>query len=245
MVIETPDDAAGQAADIEWLRPGFDLPVIRQPAFTGASSRAPVLLVVLPFGVAFGVLAVSVMPGWLAMLTSVLVVSGAAQFGMVGLAAAGPEAILVAATGLALRHVPMSATLSGLIGRQPLPIRAGLAWVLVDETFGLTVDASRRGVDDLVGTRRRSTSSCTRRGWWNCDRGDGRSGDRPGGVGDRGVVPSALPRPRRPAAPHQAAWVAAGSAVVLAILATLVLPEAWQVTSAAALAALVGSMIRD
>jgi predicted branched-subunit amino acid permease len=223
------------------------LPVIRRPAFRrGLVEGAPVLLVVLPFGVAFGVLAVGVMPGWLAMLTSVLVVSGAAQFAMVGLAAAGPEAILVAATGLALRHIPMSATLSGLIGSQPLPIRAGLAWVLVDETFGLTVDASRRGVDDLVGYK--AAIDLQLYTAWLVGTAIGVMVGPvidPVALGIEVLFPLLFLGLAAPLLRTRRHWVAAGSAVVLAILATLVLPEAWQVTSAAALAALVGSMIRD
>jgi predicted branched-subunit amino acid permease len=223
------------------------LPVIRRPAFRrGLVEGAPVLLVVLPFGVAFGVLAVGVMPGWLAMLTSVLVVSGAAQFAMIGLAAAGPEAILVAATGLALRHIPMSATLSGLIGPQPLPIRAGLAWVLVDETFGLTVDASRRGVDDLVGYK--AAIDLQLYTAWLVGTAIGVMVGPvidPVALGIEVLFPLLFLGLAAPLLRTRRHWVAAGSAVVLAILATLVLPEAWQVTSAAALAALVGSMIRD
>ena len=183
------------------------MPVIRRPAFRrGLVEGAPVLLVVLPFGVAFGVLAVGVMPGWLAMMTSLLVVSGAAQFAMVGLAAAGPEAILVAATGLALRHVPMSATLSALIGSQPLPIRAGLAWVLVDETFGLTVDASRRGIDDLVGYK--AAIDLQLYSAWMAGTAIGvllGPVIDPVALGSRGLVPIALPRSRRPVAPQQTA----------------------------------------
>ncbi len=201
---------------------------------------------VLPFGVAFGVLAVGVMPGWLAMVTSLLVVSGAAQFAMVGLAAAGPEAILVAATGLALRHVPMSATLSGLIGQQPLPIRAGLAWVLVDETFGLTVDASRRGIDDLVGYK--AAIDLQLYSAWLAGTAIGvllGPVIDPVALGIEVLFPLLFLGLAAPLLRSRRHWVAAGSAAVFAILATLVLPEAWQVTAAAALAALVGAMFGD
>jgi predicted branched-subunit amino acid permease len=103
------------------------------------------------FGVAYGLLAVQAgIAPWLTLLASALVVSGAAQFAWVGLAGAGAAPVLVAATGLALRHVPMSARISGLIGPRPLRVRLALAWVLVDETFGLTVAAARRGEPDLV-----------------------------------------------------------------------------------------------
>ncbi len=100
---------------------------------------------------AYGVLAVQAgFTAWLAVVASLVVVSGAAQFAWVGLAGAGAAPILVAATGLALRHVPMSARIAGLVGPRPLRVRLALAWVLVDETFGLTVAAARRGEPDLV-----------------------------------------------------------------------------------------------
>lgn len=117
----------------------------------GLRDGAPVLLAVAAVGVAYGVVAVQAgLAPWLAVLSSVLVVSGAAQFTLVGLLAAGPAAVLVAVTGLGLRHVPMSASLAQMIGQQPLWTRLRLAWVLVDETFGLTVRAAVLGEEDLV-----------------------------------------------------------------------------------------------
>ena len=110
-----------------------------------------ILLAVGTFGVAFGVLAVEAgLSAWLTILASVVIVSGAAQFAMVGLLATGAAPVLVATTGLALRHIPMSAKLAQLIGPQPLRTRLRLAWVLVDETFGLTLRASATGVEDVV-----------------------------------------------------------------------------------------------
>lgn len=100
---------------------------------------------------AYGVLAVQAgFAAWLAVVASLVVVSGAAQFTWVGLGGAGAAPVLVAATGLALRHVPMSARIARLVGLRPLRVRLALAWVLVDETFGLTVAAARRGEPDLV-----------------------------------------------------------------------------------------------
>ncbi len=117
----------------------------------GLRDGFPVFLAVVMFGVAFGVLAVQVgLAPWLAVVSSVVIVSGAAQFALVGLLAGGPGPVLVATTGLALRHLPMSAKLADLIGDRPLATRVRLAWVLTDETFGLTLRASQTGVPDLV-----------------------------------------------------------------------------------------------
>ncbi|MBN2113999.1 MAG: AzlC family ABC transporter permease [Acidimicrobiia bacterium] len=117
----------------------------------GLRDGAVLFVAVGGFGVAYGVLGVQAgLAPWLVVLASALVVSGAAQFAWVSLAAAGPGPVLLAVSGLALRHVPMSARVASLVGPQRLRVRLALAWVLVDETFGLTVAAARRGESDLV-----------------------------------------------------------------------------------------------
>ena len=122
------------------------------PSFRrGLRDGVVLFLAVGAFGVAYGVLGVQAgLAPWLVVLASALVVSGAAQFAWVSLAAAGAGPVLVAVSGLALRHIPMSARVAGLVGPRPLRVRLALAWVLVDETFGLTVAAARRGEPDLV-----------------------------------------------------------------------------------------------
>src|SRR5690606_26358522 len=117
----------------------------RDPSFVrGVRDSVPVMVPVGFFGVGFGAVAVEAgLDPWLVMLSSVVVLSGAAQFTMVGLLAAGPAAVLVAVTGLALRHVPMSAALARLVADRPLGVRLRLAYVLVDETFGITMRAHR------------------------------------------------------------------------------------------------------
>lgn len=104
--------------------------------------------VVAGFGVLYGVAATSArMPGWLAIASSFVVLSGAAQFASVGLLAigAGPGALVVAASGLALRHLPMAAAMRSVIEPSGLLKRALMAYVLTDETFGLTLVAAQTG----------------------------------------------------------------------------------------------------
>ncbi|MFH1330947.1 MAG: AzlC family ABC transporter permease [Actinomycetota bacterium] len=198
------------------------------------------------FGVAYGVLAVEAgLAAWLVVLASLVVVSGAAQFTWVGLLGAGAAPILVAATGLALRHIPMSARLAGLVGPRPLRVRLALAWVLVDETFGLTLAAARRGESDLVAYKA-AADLLLYSGWV------------------AGTVVGALLGGRF----DPAAWGAGVSFAVLfvglaaplvrtrwdllvvalavgAVFAAAVLPAAWRVTSAAAVAAAVGAVLPD
>ncbi len=200
------------------------------------------------FGVLFGVLAVDVgMAPWLAVAASLIVLSGAAQFALVGLLPAGAGAVLVAVTGLALRHVPMSAALARLlpagVGRRR---RLALAYVLVDETFGLTVIAARRPgvviadyktgadvvlvVNWLIGTTLGAVL--------------GRLVDPTRfGVGE--LFPLMFLGLAAPLVRGRRAWITAVAAAVAAVAAVTVLPEAWRVTGAAVAAALVGSRVRE
>lgn len=218
------------------------------PSFRlGLRDGFPVFLAVALFGVAFGVLAVQAgLAPWLAVLASVLVVSGAAQFALVGLLAAGPGPVLVATTGLALRHLPMSAKLADLVGDRSLRIRLGLAWVLTDETFGLTLRASQTGVPDLAAYK--AAADVMLYSAWVVGTAFGAFVGRAVDPDVLGIdvlfallflgLAAPLIRTRRD-------WLVAGLAVGSALLATLVLPGAWQVTGAATAAALVGTVIRE
>jgi predicted branched-subunit amino acid permease len=199
------------------------------------------------FGVAFGVLAVQAgLAPWLAVVSSLVIVSGAAQFALVGLLAGGPGPVLVATTGLALRHLPMSAKLADLVGERSLGTRVRLAWVLTDETFGLTLRASQTEVPDLVAYKY-ATDVMLYSAWV--------AGTAAGVFVGREFDPAALGIDvlfallflglAAPLIRTRRDWLVAGLAVVAALLATLVLPDAWQITGAATAAALVGTAIRD
>lgn len=204
-------------------------------------------LAVSVFGMAFGVLAVQAgLEPWVALLTSVIVVSGAAQFAMVGLLAAGVGPVLVATTGLALRHLPMSARLADLLGPRPLRTRLALAWVLTDETFGLTLRASTEGVADLVGYKA-ATDLMLYSGWVAGTAGGAYLGGGvdPAALGIDVLFPLLFLGLAAPLVRTKRDWLVAGLAVIAALGATLVLPAAWQITGAAATAALIGTMIRE
>jgi predicted branched-subunit amino acid permease len=118
--------------------------------------------------------------------------------------------------------------------------------VLVDESFGLTVDASRRGIDDLVGYK--AAIDLQLYTAWMAGTAIGVFVGPvidPVALGIEVLFPLLFLGLAVPLLRTRRHWVAAGSAVVFAILATLVLPEAWQVTAAAVLAALVGALIGD
>ncbi|MGH8870886.1 MAG: AzlC family ABC transporter permease [Acidimicrobiia bacterium] len=216
----------------------FDSPSFRQ----GIRDSILILVAVAAFGVAYGVLAVGAgFSPWLATFSSVIIVSGAAQFAMIGLLAAGPVPVLLAATGLGLRHLPMSAALANMIGPQPLRTRMRLAWILVDETFGLSVRAANSGVEDVVAYKS-AADLMLYTGWivgtvagaWFGGAID------PEAVGIGVLFPLLFLGLAAPMIRGRRDWVVAGSAVVTTLIATLVLPPAWQITVAAVVASLAG-----
>jgi 4-azaleucine resistance transporter AzlC len=201
-----------------------------------------ILLAVATFGVAYGVLAVNAgFSPWLATLSSVIVVSGAAQFSMIGLLGAGAVPVLLAVTGLGLRHLPMSAALANMIGHQPKRTRLRLAWILVDETFGLTVRAANAGVEDIVAYKS-AADLMLYTGWiagtivgaWF-----GGSID-PEAVGVGVLFPLLFLGLAAPMIRGRRDWVVAVAAVAATLVATQVLPTAWQITVAAVVASLAG-----
>ena len=213
----------------------------------GLRDGFPVFLAVAVFGVAYGVLAVQVgLAPWLAVFSSLVIVSGAAQFALVGLLAGGAGPVLVATSGLALRHLPMSAKLADLIGERPLATRLRLAWVLTDETFGLTLRAASTGVADLAAYKT-ATDVMLYSAWV--------VGTAAGALIGKGLDPAFLGIDvlfallflglAAPLVRSRRDWVVVGLAVAATLLATVVLPDAWQITGAATAAALLGTAIHE
>jgi len=217
--------------------------MLENPSFRkGLRDSMVILLAVATFGVAYGVLAVNAgFSPWLATLSSVIVVSGAAQFSMIGLLGAGAVPVLLAVTGLGLRHLPMSAALANMIGHQPKRTRLRLAWILVDETFGLTVRAANAGVEDIVAYKS-AADLMLYTGWiagtivgaWF-----GGSID-PEAVGVGVLFPLLFLGLAAPMIRGRRDWVVAVAAVAATLVATQVLPTAWQITVAAVVASLAG-----
>ena len=95
------------------------------------------------FGTLYGAAARPLIGAPLTIASSLFIFSGALQFALVGLLStgAGAPALLLTAGTLNLRHVVMGAVLRPRIGGSRLR-RAGLAFTLLDETFGFAVAAS-------------------------------------------------------------------------------------------------------
>jgi predicted branched-subunit amino acid permease len=100
----------------------------------------PAAAAIVVFGTLYGAAARPLLGAPLTIASSVFIFSGALQFAIIGLlaAGAGAPALLLTATTLNLRHVVMGAVLRPHVGGSRLR-RAGLAFVLLDETFGFAV----------------------------------------------------------------------------------------------------------
>lgn len=212
----------------------------------GLRDTLPLAPPIAVFGVVFGALAIQAgLTPWLAFLCSLLVVSGSAQMAMVGLIGSGAGPVLLATTGLALRHLPMSATLSEMIGDTPLLRRLQLSWVLVDESYGLTVNAATRGEPDLVAFK--TASDLTLYSTWLLSTVAGALlGAQLDTVAvDLGIVfPLVFLGLAASVVRTRTQWITAGLSVVAAVVAVSVLPVAWQISGAAIAAAAVGSRFK-
>jgi len=94
------------------------------------------------FGTLYGAAAQPLLGTPTTIASSIFIFSGALQFALVGLlsAGAGAPALLLTAGTLNLRHLVMGAVLRPRIGGSRRR-RAGLAFTLLDETFGFAVAA--------------------------------------------------------------------------------------------------------
>jgi 4-azaleucine resistance transporter AzlC len=113
-------------------------------------TAAPIAIAVFVFGASFGVLAVAAhLPRWAAVLMSVLVFAGSAQFAALGVITAGGS-ILTAVFAGALLNLRYIAT--GIAVARSLPggrlIRTVLAQIVVDENYALAVAAGEPGHPD-------------------------------------------------------------------------------------------------
>lgn len=105
----------------------------------GLRDGAPFILVIVPFAMLFGVVATEA--GWTLeqiMAMSVLVIAGASQFTAVQMLVEQAPVLIVILTTLAvnLRMAVYSASLSLHLGAAPFWQRAGIAYALLDQTYG-------------------------------------------------------------------------------------------------------------
>jgi predicted branched-subunit amino acid permease len=114
----------------------------RRAFWQGARDSLPFLIVVVPFGMIFGVLASEA--GWTLAQTlgmSVLVIAGASQFTALQLLAEQAPLAIAILTALAvnLRMAMYSASIAPYIGHAPASQRALAAYFLTDQTYGVAI----------------------------------------------------------------------------------------------------------
>ena len=130
---------------------------MRSPFRRGVAEGLPFVVIMVPFGALFGVLAVEAgLPMAQVMAFSMLVIAGASQFTAVQLMTDGVPAVIVVLSALAvnLRMVMYSAAMVPHLGAAPLWQRAIISYLLVDQTYALsaqTYEAERAwGLRDKV-----------------------------------------------------------------------------------------------
>ncbi len=115
----------------------------KQAFWLGFRDALPFLLIVVPFGLLFGVVGKEAGLTLLQVMAfSGLVVAGASQFTAVALLSDHAPLLIVVLTAVAvnLRMAMYSAALVPHFGRAPLGIRAVLSYFLIDQTFAMSVN---------------------------------------------------------------------------------------------------------
>ncbi|MGH8923875.1 MAG: AzlC family ABC transporter permease [Acidimicrobiia bacterium] len=213
----------------------------------GLRDTLPLVPPLIVFGLVYGALAARVgFSPVMAALSSLLIVSGSAQLAMVGLIPFGAGPVLAATTGLALRHVPMAIHLSDLFGPLSVWRRLHLAWILVDESYGLTVAAAEKAVPDLVAYK--TASDVTLYSFWVITTFLGATlGSQldPARYGLEAVIPLVFLGLAAAIIRGWRRWLAAGLALVTTAAAVVWLPTAWQVTAAALVAAALATAVPE
>ncbi|GAB4492147.1 MAG: AzlC family ABC transporter permease [Anaerolineales bacterium] len=110
--------------------------------WAGVRDELPILLGVIPFGMIYGILALSAGLAPLdAQAMSALVFAGASQFMLVELLRAGTPALVIVLSVfiINLRHALYSATLAPYVKNLPLRWKSLLAYLLTDEAFAVGI----------------------------------------------------------------------------------------------------------
>lgn len=114
--------------------------------FEGVRDTLPIMLGVLPFGLAYGIFAQSagLTPGE-TLVMSMLVFAGAAQFVSLSLFAENAGLGIIGLTVLLinLRHLLMGASLSPYLKSMPLKSKALLCFGMADETYAVTISRAQ------------------------------------------------------------------------------------------------------
>lgn len=116
----------------------------------GMQASLPIAVGCMPFGVAYGTVAVQSMPAWQASLMSLVVFAGTAQFITASLLAQGGPYLPILITGLLInmRHMLMSADLSRHVRSAPRLMYVPMAHLVTDEAFAVSMAHFERNPGD-------------------------------------------------------------------------------------------------
>jgi branched chain amino acid efflux pump len=117
----------------------------------GIRDELPILLGVLPFGMIYGVSAISAgIPASIAQAMSCIVFAGSAQFVIAQLIAAGAPALVIVLTAFIvnIRHLLYSASVSSPIRKLHPLWKWLLAYLLTDEAYAVTISHYQKPGDD-------------------------------------------------------------------------------------------------
>ncbi len=114
----------------------------------GVLDTLPILLGVVPFGITFGIVGLTVgLTPLETIFMSLAVFAGAAQFisaTMIGMGVLDFTLIVFTTLLINLRHLLMGASLAPHVARLPLARQALLAFLMVDESYAITIDRIAR-----------------------------------------------------------------------------------------------------
>jgi 4-azaleucine resistance transporter AzlC len=126
----------------------------RSEFLAGVRAELPILLGVSPFGLIYGVLALSAgLPPGLAFAMSSVVFAGSAQFVAVPLLGSGTPALVVLVTTLVvnLRHLLYGASVAPYLARLGPRWKCLLAYLLTDEVYAVVITRAVTGVPTSAG----------------------------------------------------------------------------------------------
>jgi len=128
----------------------------RRAYFQGLRAGTPFVLVVMPFGIVFGVVATEAGLNLLETFSfSLLVIAGAAQLAAIQLMSENAPVLVVLATGLAvnLRMAMYSASLAPHLGAARLWQRALVAYLMVDQAYATAYARYEQAPDMPLGAK--------------------------------------------------------------------------------------------
>jgi len=122
------------------------MPVARAEFFSGIKAELPILVGVIPFGLIYGLVAIDAgLSPIQSQAMSSVVFAGSAQFIMAQLFAFDTPLLVIVVTGFLvnLRHALYSASVSPYVKHLPNSWHYGLAYLLTDEAYAVTINHYR------------------------------------------------------------------------------------------------------